>query len=1275
MSLWKRLFGKKDSRTSTPGSGETAATPPTTARVVETSPSVSVDKALPPAPAVEQPETPLLTGSGTPSAAANRRIRVFISSTFRDMIEERDDLMTHTWPQLRRLCQERHAELVEVDLRWGIAESQSTRKETLKLCLDEIRSCRPYFIGLLGERYGWIPGDDAFSADLKDEQPWLSGVSGKSITEMEILHGVLNNPEMAGRAYFYFRDPAYAEGRGPDFLSETEADAEGQAALKALIRTVCIAKRIPLRENYPDPSRLAAMVLADLSAAIEAQFPEENIPDPLTREAQDHEAFAEIRRRTYISRADYFEALDAFVVGRAPSRGAVEGSKPDTPGQGTGPTTADNPGALVLLGESGSGKSALLANWLALWRKSHPRDFIFQHYIGSTTDSAEHWGLMARLIAEIKRWSDDSEELPRTHDDLLKTFPVWLAKARLKAERDGVRCLIVMDALNQLEDRDHARLLGWLPAHPFTGPLRLIVSTLPGDTLKPTKQRHWQALRVQPLTPDERRRMIADYLARFGKKLDAPRLERLTAAPAAANPLYLKILLDELRVTGTHDRLDERLDVYLAAPDIPALLNNVLDRYQHDYEHDRPGLVGEALGLIWAARRGLTETELLRLLTPQSEIRNRESRIASLPQLPPAIWNPLRAALEEGLVDRGGVLNFAHDFLRAAVETAFVPDRNRLKGFRLQLADDFEKQPVTARSCDELPWLLWQTNRRKRLRSCLLEIERFQLIHERDQEELMRYWVWLKEDRTMGRAYVTSFESWSAAPGRENAHLASGANQLAYFLNAAALHGEAESLMRLALAVWEKSLGENHPNVAVTLHNLAQLLQATNRLAEAEPLMRRGLAIDEQSFGPDHPNVAEHLNNLAHLLQATNRLAEAEPLLRRSLAIHEQSFGRDHPKVATRCNNLAILLGDTNRFAEAEPLLRRALAISEKSLGENHPNVASNLQNLARFLQATNRLAETEPLLRRALAIDEKSFGPNHPSVAIGLNNLAELLKETNRLAEAEPFMRRALAIDEGNRGPDHPETAIRLSNLAILLQATNRLAEAEPLLRRALAINEKSFGPDHPSVAISLNNLANLLKDTNRLAEAEPSMRRALAIDEQSLGPDHPDVALRLNNLAGLMIATNRTKEAIPLIERGLRINEASLGPDHPSTALSLLWLADAYQSTNRLAEAEPLMRRGLAIDERSFGPDHPNVALDLSNLTHLLQGANRLAEAEPLMRRQLEILLKFTCATGHQHPHLLDAVNTYAGLLHQMGMSQEQVREKVEDLLAVYGLSLGGG
>jgi hypothetical protein len=210
-----------------------------------------------------------------------RSIRVFISSTFRDMMDERDEMMTHTWPELRKFCAERHLELVEVDLRWGISEEQSIRNETLKLCLDEIRSCRPFFIGILGERYGWIPGDDAFTADLKEEQSWLIGINGKSLTELEILHGVLNNPEMAGRAFFYFRDPEYAKRKGAGFLSENRESELKQKALKEIIRSTCREKNIPLTEIYHNPKDLATLVLDQLKTTIEIQFPIEEKPDPL----------------------------------------------------------------------------------------------------------------------------------------------------------------------------------------------------------------------------------------------------------------------------------------------------------------------------------------------------------------------------------------------------------------------------------------------------------------------------------------------------------------------------------------------------------------------------------------------------------------------------------------------------------------------------------------------------------------------------------------------------------------------------------------------------------------------------------------------------------------------------------------------------------------------------------------------------------------------------------------------------------------------------------
>ena len=90
----------------------------------------------------------------------------------------------------------------------------------LPICLAEIDRSRPYFIGCLAERYGWIPAKEQYDVSLLVEQPWLEEHLGsKSVTELEILHGVLNNPAMAGQAFFYFRDPRYAQKKGAAYLS------------------------------------------------------------------------------------------------------------------------------------------------------------------------------------------------------------------------------------------------------------------------------------------------------------------------------------------------------------------------------------------------------------------------------------------------------------------------------------------------------------------------------------------------------------------------------------------------------------------------------------------------------------------------------------------------------------------------------------------------------------------------------------------------------------------------------------------------------------------------------------------------------------------------------------------------------------------------------------------------------------------------------------------------------------------------------------------------
>jgi len=145
------------------------------------------------------------TGSPT-GRTGERTIRVFVSSTFRDMQRERDELAKRVFPRLRKRCAERGVTWGEVDLRWGISVEEMDKGEVLSRCLAEIERCRPYFIGMLGERYGSVQEIDP---SLIDAEAWLAEYAGCSVTEVEIAKGVLRSPDIASHAFFYLRDPAY----------------------------------------------------------------------------------------------------------------------------------------------------------------------------------------------------------------------------------------------------------------------------------------------------------------------------------------------------------------------------------------------------------------------------------------------------------------------------------------------------------------------------------------------------------------------------------------------------------------------------------------------------------------------------------------------------------------------------------------------------------------------------------------------------------------------------------------------------------------------------------------------------------------------------------------------------------------------------------------------------------------------------------------------------------------------------------------------------------
>jgi nephrocystin-3 len=995
----------------------------------------------------------------------NRQIRVFISSTFRDMMAERDLLTKQVFPELRRICARRFVTFTEVDLRWGITKEQSAEGKVLPLCLAEIHRCRPYFIGLLGERYGWIP--DAIPADVIESEPWLEEhVHGRtSVTELEILHGVLNNPEMRPHAFFFFREPEWI-----DSLPESErhemvewdipADIERHGADEAARRTqerkeklAALKDRIrqsglPV-EEYSSPEDLARTIRNQFVRLIDQLYPGEDLPNPLDRERLAHEAHAKDRLFACIARPKHLATLNFFA---------------DAEGDGKG---------LVVTGESGSGKSALLAAWTRDWTATHPNDFCFQHYFGSTPESASVDSFLRRLLGEIKRRFDIGEDVPNESDKLREALPLWLAQT---VGRE--RIVLVLDGLNQVQGSEPDRRLAWLPRF-FPPHVTVLASSLTGPALDAARERGWYENNL-PLTDEvEIEAMVDAYLGEYRKTLD-PGLKRdLIHARGSKNPLFLRTVLEELRQFGSYKKLPDRVAHYLEAGNPRDLFVRVLRRWREDFDTGQD-LVRRALLCLWVARRGLSESEWLDLVGGDGA------------PLPRAVWTPLFLAMEPHMTRRAGLFAFGHDFLRQAVASEYLKAENAQHNAHLTLADYFEAQPeMTPRKSDEWPWQLQEAKEWDRLQQALTDRSLFLALSGTDTNvELGRYWVQLRRARPdigMGTLYLEALACWEEEEP-DTSRIASLVGQLGRFLSAAACH-------------------------------------------EAELLYRRALAIDETSFGRDHPRVAILLNNLATLLHDTNRLSEAEPLYRRALAIDGAFFGPDHHRVTGDLVTLATLLKDTNRLSEAEPLYRRALAIDEASFGPAHHRVAGDLNDLAALLQGTNRLSEAEPLMRRALAIDEASLGPDHPLVARDLNNLATLLKDTNRLSEAEPLIRRALEIWEASVGPDHPKVAIALSNLVALLYATNRLSEAESVARRALEINEASLGPDHPLVARGLNNLAILLQATNRMPEAEPLMRRMVEIFinfTRATGHPHPHLHAAANNYCLLLEAMGRSQDEI---------------------------------------------------------------------------------------------------------------------------------------------------
>ena len=1148
----------------------------------------------------------------------SRRIRVFLSSTFRDFMEERDLLVKQVFPRLRKQAQDRGVEVVDVDLRWGVTQQESEQGKVIGICLAEIDNCRPYFIGMLGERYGWIPPEDKYPALVLEQQTWLQQhVGGASVTELEILHGVLNDPKMAGRAFFYFRDPAWSRAQSePGFVCDTAGEEAKLAALKDRI----LASGFPVAEDLPDPKAIANQIEADLWALIEEQYPDLDDSDALEREARKHASYCQSRLGVYLGQ-EYVNQLEALVSGGEQK--------------------------ILITGESGSGKSALIANWMHQHELEHPRDVVYAHHMGCSNDANAIRPLLGRMLDTASKLLIEAElitepiQVPQDWWELTAKVAETLQDLGRWCRTTGHRWIWVLDGLDRLAVEDQ-QALPWLPLLIPEG-VSVVISALDCPARAIVQERQFQLLEIGPLQRNEQEQLIETYLERYTKKLDADRLQQILACELARSPLFLQVLLEELRQCGRFETLEAQIADYIQPnADGSLAVNDLYARVLARLESDcgaEP--VRKALTALWASRAGLSEPEL-----------------QAITGLAPLQWAPIDLALDKAFSRNGSRLVFDHDYLRKAVEYRYLPTEDHRREAHTNLADWFgSKEEWNSRKAEELPWQLQQAERYQDLRSLLLNIkDLLALLDESDTREVINYWLAIKDqnDGEFDELIADAVEEQIEQRKDDPADQIWLADRIAALLDVAGLHRELSLRLRtLSLELEEAAESRNEESILTSLTLLAFAYRNAGKYDEAERLYLYCVEAIDRVLGPEHPNTLATVNNLGLLYSDKGDYEQAEAYYTRCLEARERLLGTHQTKTHVTINNLGGLFQCKGDYEQAEAYFTRCLEARERLLGPEHPDTLTSVNNLAGLHSRKGDYELAEAFYKRCLEVSERLL-PEHPNTLTTFGNLGLLYSKNGDDERAEANLIRCLEGLERLLGPEHPSTLPTVSNLGLLHHNKGDYEQAEAYYTRCLEARERFLGPEHPETLIIISNLGGLFQCKGDYEQAEAFYNRCLEARERLLGPEHPDTNNIRWALANLLSDQERYSESIPLRRQVLEVEAKRDGRDALGTLTFIHRLAEDHYWADELEEAEQLYREALGGRIAAMGDDDDATMASRYGLARCLSAQKRYFEAIELRRVEMAWCRQ---QNGYTDPGTLASINGLAIDLGESGELEEAV------------------
>jgi tetratricopeptide (TPR) repeat protein len=741
------------------------------------------------------------------------------------------------------------------------------------------------------------------------------------------------------------------------------------------------------------------------------------------------------------------------------------------------------------------GKSALLSHYIAHQSVDRP---VVSHFCGATPQSTKLEGMVAYIATEMKRMFDIRLNIPKKIED-----PGELFSAFLQAVPAQQSLLLVIDGLDQLADTLERRLT-WLP-NTLPQNIKLLLSTSLDEQKQILERKSFPVFELSPLDATNIQALTTSYLDIYSKKLPQQLLDEIGDFPQAGNPLVLFTLLNELRLFGRHEELQNHLSGYILTDSKAAFFETLLSRLQKDYPDKDFNLKGILTSLVLSVQ-GLTETE-----------------ITEINQIPTLRWSQIYNVLDYHMLNKGGKLCINNPYLKKAVQKRYFDNNDSLKQHLEPLISHFysrfkvHKQDWDShelqRVLEELPQLALEAENSEVLLEVVTNFPSLALLYKNMDANIPRFFNFLRISCNLSQELKKSLEEFLIAspddPQAITAAYISGVLVSSHISGA-----EAIPFLYKVLEVFNRQPVGN-PYLFDALRELASIYTQLGYVNEAAEILMQLLPFS----GKD--DISEIFNLLPDYFRISGKSAIAGMLLQDTVEYSSHSFGKENILTAMQYNSMARHYDIIKDFERAGTWYEEAARIVEEQYGTQHALYLVIESNRGILQMSNGKPVEAALIFDKILQLRLSLFGENHRSTLKTINSLGVAKSLSGQFEEALQLLNRALKGQNRLLGPLHKETLITLSNLADAYERSGDKDKSIEILYDILEKLSKQYGEFHEQTINAAMGLAAALADAGKLKEAVLAYQRLLKMQKHFYGEEHQMVGLTAYKYASLRFAS----------------------------------------------------------------------------------------------------------------------------------------------------------